>query len=77
MQAAVALSDRAVVRAPFAGVVAQRFHNPGDLVEAAASDPVLKVINPSQLQVVAAVPASELSRVVVGHAAADASSRHG
>ena len=42
---------------------------PGDLVEAAASDPVLKVINPSQLQVVAAVPASELSRVVVGHAA--------
>ena len=69
VQAAVALSDRAVVRAPFAGVVAQRFHNPGDLVEAAASDPVLKVINPSQLQVVAGVPASVLSRVVVGHSA--------
>ena len=69
VQAAVALSDRAVVRAPFAGVVAQRFHNPGDLVEAAASDPVLKVINPSQLQVVAGVPASALSRVVVGHSA--------
>jgi RND family efflux transporter MFP subunit len=69
VQAAVALSDRAVVRAPFSGVVAQRFHNPGDLVEAAASDPVMKVINPSQLQVVAAVPASELSRVVVGHSA--------
>lgn len=69
VQAAVALSDRAVVRALFSGVVAQRFHNPGDLVEPAASDPVLKVIDPSQLQVVAAVPASELSRVVVGHAA--------
>lgn len=69
VQAAVALSDRAVVRAPFPGVVAQRFHNPGDLVEAASSDPVLKVINPSQLQVVAAVPAAELSRVVVGHSA--------
>ncbi len=69
VQAAVALSDRAIVRAPFSGVVAQRFHNPGDLVEPSASDPVLKVINPSQLQVVAAVPASQLSRVVVGHSA--------
>jgi RND family efflux transporter MFP subunit len=69
LQASLALSDRAVVRAPFAGVVAQRSHNPGDLVEAASSDPVLKVINPAKLQVVAAVPASELSRVVVGHEA--------
>jgi RND family efflux transporter MFP subunit len=69
VQAALALSERAVVRAPFSGVVAQRFHNPGDLVEAASSDPVLKVINPAQLQVVASVPAAELSHVVVGHAA--------
>lgn len=69
VRAAVSLSDRAVVFAPFSGVVAQRFHNPGDLVEAAASDPVLKLINPAQLQVVAAVPASDLSRVVIGHAA--------
>ena len=69
VDAAVALSDRAVVRARFAGVIAKRFHNPGDLVDASASDPVLKVINPAQLQVVAAVPVGELSRVVVGHAA--------
>jgi len=69
LQAAGSLSDRAVVRAPFPGVIAQRLHNPGDLVEAAASDPVLKVINPDRLQVVAAVPASDLSRVVVGHEA--------
>jgi RND family efflux transporter MFP subunit len=69
LQASLALSGRAVVHAPFSGVVAQRSHNPGDLVEAASSDPVLKVINPEKLQVVAAVPASELSRVVVGHEA--------
>jgi RND family efflux transporter MFP subunit len=69
VQAAVALADRAVVRAPFSGVIAQRLHNPGDLVEAASNDPVLKLINPAQLQVVASVPASELSRVVVGHSA--------
>jgi RND family efflux transporter MFP subunit len=67
--AASALSDRAVVRAPFPGVIAQRFHNPGDLVEAAASDPVVRLIDPSRLQVVAAVPAAELSRITVGRAA--------
>jgi membrane fusion protein, multidrug efflux system len=69
VQASVALSARAVVRAPFAGVIAQRQHNPGDLVEAASSDPVLKIINPAQLQVVAAIPASELSRIVIGRPA--------
>jgi RND family efflux transporter MFP subunit len=77
VEAADALSGRAVVRAPFSGVVAQRFHNPGDLVEAASSDPVLKVLDPSQLQVVAAVPASELSRIVVGHAADVRQAGHG
>jgi RND family efflux transporter MFP subunit len=67
--AAVALSNRAVVRAPFSGVIAQRFHNPGDLVEATSTDAVLKLIDPSRLQVVAAVASADLSKVVVGHAA--------
>ena len=53
VESAVSLSDRAVVRARFAGVVSKRFHNPGDLVDASATDPVLKVINPASLQVVA------------------------
>jgi len=65
---AVALATRAVVRAPFSGLIAKRFHNPGDFVEAAAGDPVIKLINPAKLQVVASVPVGELSRVVVGHA---------
>lgn len=69
LDAATSLSNRAVVHATFPGVVSKRFHNPGDMVEASASDPVLKVINPSQLQVVASVPVAELSRVVVGHTA--------
>ncbi|MEO7192586.1 MAG: efflux RND transporter periplasmic adaptor subunit [Vicinamibacterales bacterium] len=67
--AAVALSGRAVVRATFSGVIAKRFHNPGDLVESSASDPVLKIINPAQLQIVASVPVGSLTRVVPGHAA--------
>ncbi len=69
VDAAAALSSRSVVRATFAGVVAKRLHNPGDFVEAAASDPVLKVINPAQLQIVASVPVASLSRIVPGHAA--------
>ena len=56
VSAATALSGRAAVHATFNGVVAKRWHNPGDQVEGAASDPILKVINPAQLQVVAAVP---------------------
>jgi RND family efflux transporter MFP subunit len=67
--AAQSAVDRTIVRATFDGVVAKRWHNPGDLVDAASSDPVLRVINPRHLQIVAAVPMSELGRVVVGHAA--------
>jgi RND family efflux transporter MFP subunit len=54
------------VRATFNGVIAKRFHNPGDVVEAAASDPVLRVIDPQRLEVVASVPLSDSPRVTVG-----------
>jgi RND family efflux transporter MFP subunit len=64
--AAVTAAARATVRATFNGVIAKRFHNPGDVVEPAASDPVLRVIDPRRLEVVASVPVSESSRVVVG-----------
>ena len=64
--AAITAAGRSTVRAAFSGVIAKRFHNPGDLVEAAASDPVLRVIDPRRLEVVASVPLSESSRIVVG-----------
>ena len=67
--AAATLAGRAVVRARFDGVVVKRWHNPGDLVEGATSDPVLRVIDPRTLQVVASVPAAQLQRIVVGHGA--------
>jgi len=67
--AAITAAARTTVRAAFDGVVAKRFHNPGDLVEAAAGDPVLRVIDPRRLQVVASVPLSESPRVVVGASA--------
>jgi RND family efflux transporter MFP subunit len=65
--AATSLLERAVVKATFDGVIAKRWHNPGDLVDASASDPVLRVINPRVLQVVAAVPIAELTRIELGH----------
>jgi RND family efflux transporter MFP subunit len=63
------LSGRAVVRARFAGVVAKRMHNPGDTVDGAAGDPVLRIIDPSRLQVSVSVPVADLMRIVVGHPA--------
>ena len=60
------LASRQTVAATFDGVIAKRFHNPGDLVEATASDPVLRVIDPARLQVDASVAISDLSRIVMG-----------
>jgi RND family efflux transporter MFP subunit len=67
--AARLLADRAVVTARFSGVIAKRWHNPGDLVDASSSDPILRVIDPRTLQVVASVPAADLVRIVVGRPA--------
>jgi RND family efflux transporter MFP subunit len=68
-KAALALADRATVRARFNGVVSKRWHNPGDLVDGAQSDPILRVINPAALQAIASVPLADLPRVAVGQAA--------
>jgi RND family efflux transporter MFP subunit len=64
--AAAVLASRSIVRARFAGVIAKRAHNPGDMVEATSADVILRVIDPSRLQVLAAVPIPELTRVQVG-----------
>ena len=66
LTAAQAVERRATVRATFDGVIAKRFHNPGDFVEAAASDPVLRVIDPGRLEVVAAVPLADAPQVRMG-----------
>jgi len=65
-QAASQLESRTVVRARFAGVIAKRAHNPGDMVEATAADVILRVIDPSRLQIVASVAIPDLARVQVG-----------
>jgi len=64
--AAERVADRSVVRATFDGGVAKRSHNPGDLVEASASDAVLRVIDPRRLEVQASVPIADAPRLKLG-----------
>jgi len=68
-QAAELLAPRIVITARFAGVVARRWHNPGDQVDATSADPVLRVIDPTRLEIVAAVPVSQLPLVGPGRIA--------
>lgn len=64
-----ALAARSVVRAPFAGVIAKRLHNPGDVVEAAAADPVLRLVDPRRLEITASIPIGDVARIRTGAAA--------
>jgi RND family efflux transporter MFP subunit len=64
--AADRLARREVVRAPFDGVVASRSHQPGDFVEPGGAEPILRVIDPSRLEVEAAVPSADLGNVTMG-----------
>jgi RND family efflux transporter MFP subunit len=66
LAASQAIASRAVVRATFDGLVARRGHNPGDLVEPSAGDPVLRVIDPNRIEVVAAIPLADASRIDIG-----------
>ncbi|MBI3450607.1 MAG: efflux RND transporter periplasmic adaptor subunit [Acidobacteria bacterium] len=63
--AAGLLGQRETVTARFDGLIAARFHNPGDLVEPGSGDPILRVIDPRRLQVEASVPLSVLAKVAV------------
>lgn len=58
----------ATVRARFSGVVAKRYHNAGEMADASASDPVIRIVDPKRLEVTASVPIPDVARVVVGAA---------
>jgi RND family efflux transporter MFP subunit len=69
LAAASTLEGRSVMRATFDGLVAKRSHNPGDLVEPGAGDPVLRVIDPQRLEISAAVQFADVPNVLPGAAA--------
>lgn len=54
------------VHARFSGIVARRYHNAGDLADATAGDPVIRVIDPKRLEVTALVPIPDVPRISVG-----------
>lgn len=67
LTAAEAVAARAIVRAPFAGIVSNRLKNPGDI--ASAADAVIRVVDPQRLEVVAMVGDADVPRVVPGASA--------
>ena len=59
-------SQNTTIRAPFDGIVSERLHNPGDPVRPDDTDPILRLIDPKQVQVTATVPVSDAARFTVG-----------
>jgi RND family efflux transporter MFP subunit len=69
MRSAEAVGQNEVIRAPFNGTVTQRLHNPGDQARPDPDDPIVRLIDPKQVQVTALLPVAELGRFTVGSAA--------
>ncbi len=59
LSAAQAQGGNTTIRAPFDGTVTERLHNPGDNVRADDSDPILRLIDPKQVQVILTLPVAE------------------
>ncbi len=66
LTAADVVAARATVVAAFDGIVAKRFHNPGDLVDATVTDPVLRIVDPRRLEVTASIPIADVQRTTIG-----------
>jgi RND family efflux transporter MFP subunit len=67
--AAKAMEANAVVRARFPGVVARRWHIKGDVVAGGEADPIMRVIDPTRMQIVAQVPVAQSARIAPGQLA--------
>jgi RND family efflux transporter MFP subunit len=71
------LLEYANIRAPFSGVVTDRFVDPGALIETSGKTPVVTVMNMSTVRVYVQIPETEVAFVREGTAAAlEADARH-
>jgi len=61
-----AAGRQTTLRAPFDGVVAERLHNPGDLVGNSPNDAILRIVDPRQVEVNATVAVKDFTRFAVG-----------
>lgn len=68
-RATEAQGQNPTILAPFNGVVTERLHNPGDRVRAEENDPILRIVDPKQVQLVATVAVADLTRFAVGASA--------
>ena len=69
VDSAKGLNANNVIRARFAGVVAKRWHAPGDVVAGGEGDPILRVIDATRLQVAIQVPRAQAERINQGQPA--------
>jgi RND family efflux transporter MFP subunit len=65
-RATEASGSNTLLRAPFSGVISERLHIQGDTVRAADDDPILRMFDPTQVQVIATVPIADARRFTVG-----------
>lgn len=64
-----ALQEANIIRARFTGVVAKRWHFNGDSVAGGDSDPILRIVDPSRLQIAAQIPVVDGTRILAGQTA--------
>ena len=69
LTAARQAEERLIVRATFPGVVMKRWHYQGDIVSGSGNDPVIRVIDPTRVQVIVDVPLQDLGMVLPGQRA--------
>lgn len=67
--AAKLLAERAIVRSRFAGTVVKVWHKAGDVVTPDATDPILRVIDPTRTQIAVQAPVAQLDRLTPGRTA--------
>jgi RND family efflux transporter MFP subunit len=60
---------RTVVRARFAGTVVEVWHAPGDVLPGRADDPILRVVDPTRVQVAVQLPIAQVARIAPGQLA--------
>jgi RND family efflux transporter MFP subunit len=64
-----AAEARATIRAKFDGVVQQRWHYAGDTVLGNGNDPVIRIVDPTRVQITVDVPVTDLGQVMTGQRA--------
>jgi membrane fusion protein (multidrug efflux system) len=62
-------AGRGVVRAHFPGRVVRVFHVEGDPVSGDQTDPVIRIVDPTRVQVSVQLPVAQLARIVPGQSA--------